>query len=49
MAEYKYFFNDKPVSEQEWYEIVKVDEEEKLLRSHFVAGQASEEEQLSLF
>ena len=25
MAEYKYFFNDKPVSEQEWYEMVKAD------------------------
>lgn len=44
MAEYKYFFNDKPVSEQEWYELVKADAD-----TVEIIEINREEEQLSLF
>lgn len=44
MAEYKYFFNDKPVSEKEWYELVNADTDTVEITESNIA-----EEQLSLF
>ena len=44
MEEYKYFFNDKPISEQEWYEVVGMNTDTVEITESNV-----EEEQLSLF
>lgn len=44
MAEYKYFFNEKPISEQEWCELVNVDADTVEITESNAA-----EEQLSLF
>lgn len=44
MAEYKYFFNDRPISEQEWHEIVGMDADTVEITESNMA-----EEQLSLF
>lgn len=44
MAEYKYFFNDRQISEQEWYEMLDTDTSTVEITESNVA-----EEQLSLF